>query len=118
MTTYAILPARRRRRRRPRPSPTPAQPAARTPNRPRPVGDSTALLDTLAAPRRRVRLDELPEVVLVHERIGPVPALELIREVALRFPAVGVVLSPPTPSPGLSSPPPWTPARAASSRCR
>ena len=30
--------------------------------------------------------------MLVHERIGPVPALELIREVALRFPAVGVVL--------------------------
>ncbi|KUL55204.1 septum formation initiator [Streptomyces sp. NRRL F-4489] len=34
----------------------------------------------------------LPEVVLVHEGIGPLPALELIREVALRFPAVGVVL--------------------------
>ncbi|MCZ0973135.1 hypothetical protein O1L55_20565 [Streptomyces albulus] len=33
-----------------------------------------------------------PEVVLVHEGIGPGPALELIREVALRFPAVGVVL--------------------------
>lgn len=30
--------------------------------------------------------------MLVHERIGPTPALELIREVALRFPAVGVVL--------------------------
>ncbi len=28
----------------------------------------------------------------MHDRIGPVPALELIREVALRFPAVGVVL--------------------------
>jgi len=28
----------------------------------------------------------------VHERIGPVPALELIREVALRFPAIGVIL--------------------------
>ncbi|GAU65176.1 two-component response regulator [Streptomyces sp. NBRC 110611] len=36
--------------------------------------------------------EALPEVVLVHERIGPTPALELIREVALRFPAVGVVL--------------------------
>lgn len=37
-------------------------------------------------------VEALPEVVLVHERIGPTPALELIREVALRFPAVGVVL--------------------------
>ncbi|WP_327416035.1 AAA family ATPase [Streptomyces sp. NBC_01233] len=56
-----------------------------------PVPDSTSLLDTLA--RLAVdSIDELPEVVLVHERIGPVPALELIREVALRFPAVGVVL--------------------------
>src|SRR3954471_16634213 len=56
-----------------------------------PVGDSTTLLDTLARLAGE-SLDELPEVVLVHERIGPVPALELIREVALRFPAVGVVL--------------------------
>ncbi|KOU45000.1 AAA family ATPase [Streptomyces sp. WM6378] len=56
-----------------------------------PVGDSTHLLDTLARLAGE-SLDELPEVVLVHERIGPVPALELIREVALRFPAVGVVL--------------------------
>ncbi|MFJ2404574.1 CpaE family protein [Streptomyces xanthochromogenes] len=56
-----------------------------------PVGDSTQLLDTLARLAGE-SLDELPEVVLVHERIGPVPALELIREVALRFPAVGVVL--------------------------
>ncbi|MCX5385313.1 P-loop NTPase [Streptomyces sp. NBC_00083] len=56
-----------------------------------PVGDSTQLLDTLARLAAE-SLDELPEVVLVHERIGPVPALELIREVALRFPAVGVVL--------------------------
>lgn len=61
-----------------------AEPAA-------PVTDSTALLDTLARLAGE-SLDELPEVVLVHERIGPVPALELIREVALRFPAVGVVL--------------------------
>lgn len=61
-----------------------AEPAA-------PVGDSTQLIDTLA---RLVgeSIEELPEVVLVHERIGPVPALELIREVSLRFPAVGVVL--------------------------
>ncbi|MEV6331765.1 P-loop NTPase [Streptomyces sp. NPDC051909] len=56
-----------------------------------PVADSTQLLDTLARLAAQ-SLDELPEVVLVHERIGPVPALELIREVALRFPAVGVVL--------------------------
>ena len=56
-----------------------------------PVGDSTSLLDTLARLAGE-SLDELPEVVLVHERIGPVPALELIREVAMRFPAVGVIL--------------------------
>uniref|UniRef100_A0AAU2JSL0 AAA family ATPase n=1 Tax=Streptomyces sp. NBC_00049 TaxID=2903617 RepID=A0AAU2JSL0_9ACTN len=61
-----------------------AEPAA-------PVPDSTSLLDTLAR-LAADSIDELPEVVLVHERIGPVPALELIREVALRFPAVGVVL--------------------------
>ncbi|MFD3555658.1 CpaE family protein [Streptomyces goshikiensis] len=61
-----------------------AEPAA-------PVTDSTALLDTLGRLATE-SIDELPEVVLVHERIGPVPALELIREVALRFPAVGVVL--------------------------
>ncbi|MFG2622852.1 CpaE family protein [Streptomyces sp. NPDC048507] len=61
-----------------------AEPAA-------PVPDSTALLDTLGR-LAADSLDELPEVVLVHERIGPVPALELVREVALRFPAVGVVL--------------------------
>ncbi|MFI8961128.1 CpaE family protein [Streptomyces sp. NPDC053493] len=56
-----------------------------------PVADSTQLVDTLARLAAE-SVDELPEVVLVHERIGPVPALELIREVALRFPAVGVVL--------------------------
>ncbi|MFB7373331.1 CpaE family protein [Streptomyces sp. NPDC056222] len=61
-----------------------AEPAA-------PVADSTHLVDTLARLAAE-SLDELPEVVVVHERIGPVPALELIREVALRFPAVGVVL--------------------------
>ncbi|MFE6780148.1 CpaE family protein [Streptomyces sp. NPDC057702] len=55
------------------------------------LGDSTALLETLAA-LAGAAVDELPEVVLVHEHIGPVPALELVREVALRFPAVGVVL--------------------------
>ncbi|HBF85107.1 MAG TPA: septum formation initiator [Streptomyces sp.] len=67
-----------------------------------PLGDSTSLLDTLAGLAAE-SLEELPEVVLVHERIGPVPALELIREVALRFPAVGVVLVTADASPGLYS---------------
>jgi pilus assembly protein CpaE len=57
-----------------------------------PVADSVALLDALVRLAGGGALDELPEVVIVHERIGPVPALELIREVALRFPAIGVVL--------------------------
>ncbi|MFH8800188.1 CpaE family protein [Streptomyces sp. NPDC017936] len=56
-----------------------------------PVADSTQLADTLARLAAE-SVDELPEVVIVHERIGPVPALELVREVALRFPAVGVIL--------------------------
>ncbi|MGH3310930.1 MAG: ParA family protein, partial [Streptomyces sp.] len=56
-----------------------------------PAIDSTQLLDTLAQLAGE-SLSALPEVVLVHELIGPLPALELIREVALRFPAVGVVL--------------------------
>jgi pilus assembly protein CpaE len=67
-----------------------------------PVGDSTSLVDTLARLAAE-SLDELPEVVLVHERIGPLPALELIRDVALRFPAVGVVLVTADTSPGLYS---------------
>ncbi len=67
-----------------------------------PVVDSTQLIDTLARLAGE-SLDELPEVVLVHERIGPVPALEVIREVALRFPAVGVVLITADASPGLFS---------------
>ncbi|UDM01820.1 AAA family ATPase [Streptomyces longhuiensis] len=65
-----------------------------------PVADSTALLDTLARLAAE-SLDELPEVVLVHERIGPVPALELIRDLVLRFPAVGVVLATADTSPAL-----------------
>ncbi|MFD0223642.1 AAA family ATPase [Streptomyces hirsutus] len=65
-----------------------------------PVVDSTQLVDTLARLAAE-SIDELPEVVVVHERIGPVPALELIREVALRFPAVGVVLVTSDASPGL-----------------
>ncbi|MCG3041515.1 AAA family ATPase [Streptomyces sp. S1A] len=67
-----------------------------------PVGDSTQLIDTLARLAGE-SLDELPEVVLVYERIGPVPALELIREVSLRFPAVGVVLITADATPGLFS---------------
>ncbi|AXE79883.1 AAA family ATPase [Streptomyces atratus] len=70
-----------------------AEPAA-------PVTDSTQLIDTLARLAGE-SLDELPEVVLVHERIGPVPALELIREVSLRFPAIGVVLITADVTPGL-----------------
>ncbi|MBV2356503.1 AAA family ATPase [Streptomyces sp. J2-1] len=65
-----------------------------------PLNDSTALLDTLAR-LAADSVDELPEVVVVHERIGPLPALELIREVALRFPAVGVVLVTADAGPGL-----------------
>ena len=64
-----------------------------------PVTDSTQLIDTLGRLAAEA-VDELPEVVVVHERIGPVPALELIREVALRFPSVGVVLVTSDTSPG------------------
>jgi pilus assembly protein CpaE len=67
-----------------------------------PVTDSTQLVDTLAHLAAE-SVDELPEVVVVHERIGPVPALELIREVALRFPAVGVILVTSDAGPGLFS---------------
>lgn len=65
-----------------------------------PAVDSTQLVDTLARLAAE-SVEDLPEVVVVHERIGPVPALELIREVALRFPAVGVVLVTSDASPGL-----------------
>lgn len=65
-----------------------------------PVSDSTQLVDTLARLAAE-SVDELPEVVVVHERIGPVPALELVREVALRFPAVGVILVTTDIGPGL-----------------
>ncbi|MGX4690129.1 AAA family ATPase [Streptomyces sp. JNUCC 63] len=67
-----------------------------------PVADSTQLVDTLARLAAE-SVDDLPEIVVVHERIGPVPALELIREVALRFPAVGVILITSDASPGLFS---------------
>ncbi|MFJ5261157.1 CpaE family protein [Streptomyces sp. NPDC088387] len=65
-----------------------------------PVTDSTQLIDTLSRLAAE-SVDELPEVVIVHERIGPVPALELVREVALRFPAVGVILVTSDAGPGL-----------------
>ncbi|MEV4439249.1 P-loop NTPase [Streptomyces sp. NPDC049577] len=64
------------------------------------VGDSTRLLDTLAVVAA-ASVGELPEVVLVHERLGPLPALELVREIALRFPATGVVLLSAEPGPAL-----------------
>jgi pilus assembly protein CpaE len=60
--------------------------------------DSTALLDLLAR-AAETGVDELPEVVIVHEAIGPMPALDLVRDIALRFPAVGVVLLTPDPGP-------------------
>lgn len=56
-----------------------------------PVYDSTRLLEALER-LAAASVADLPEVVLVHELVGPVPALDLIRDVALRFPAVGVVL--------------------------
>ncbi|UGY93361.1 AAA family ATPase [Streptomyces gobiensis] len=56
-----------------------------------PVGDSTTLVDALGRLAQE-SINDLPEVVLVHERIGPVPALELIRDIAMRFPGVGLVL--------------------------
>ncbi|MFJ4624361.1 CpaE family protein [Streptomyces sp. NPDC088812] len=65
-----------------------------------PVTDSTQLVDALGRLAAE-SVDELPEVVVVHERIGPVPALELVRDVALRFPAVGVILVTTDASPGL-----------------
>ncbi|MFC9064066.1 AAA family ATPase [Streptomyces harbinensis] len=68
----------------------------------RSVPDSVTLLDTLAALSHE-SVAGLPEVVIIHERIGPLPALELIREVALRFPAVGVVLVSADPTAGLYS---------------
>ncbi|MGW7518396.1 AAA family ATPase [Streptomyces sp. NPDC054796] len=67
-----------------------------------PAIDSTQLLDGLAQ-LAAVSLNDLPEVVLVHELIGPLPALELIRETALRFPAVGVILIARDTSPALYS---------------
>ncbi|MFF4156491.1 P-loop NTPase [Streptomyces sp. NPDC001678] len=55
------------------------------------VGDSARLLEALAA-LGAGGVAHLPEVVLVHERLGPVPALEIVRDIALRFPATGVIL--------------------------
>ncbi|MFC7217252.1 CpaE family protein [Streptomyces polyrhachis] len=65
-----------------------------------PVADSTQLVDLLSRVAAESLVD-LPEVVLIHEAIAPVPALELIREIALRFPAVGAVLVTADTSPGL-----------------
>ncbi|MEW1860978.1 MULTISPECIES: AAA family ATPase [unclassified Streptomyces] len=70
-----------------------AEPAPALPN-------STALLDALAR-AAEAGVDELPEVVVVHDLIGPMPALDLVRDVALRFPAVGVVLLTADPSPAM-----------------
>ncbi|WP_079138329.1 AAA family ATPase, partial [Actinacidiphila rubida] len=56
-----------------------------------PLADSTALLDALAR-AAEAGPEDLPEVVVVHDVIGPMPALELVRDIALRFPATGVVL--------------------------
>lgn len=67
-----------------------------------PATDSTQLLNTLAQAAAHSVAD-LPEAVLVHELIGPVPALELIRDIALRFPAVGVILVTRDTSPALFS---------------
>ncbi|WP_431952069.1 AAA family ATPase [Actinacidiphila sp. bgisy167] len=64
--------------------------------------DSTTLLDVLAR-AAETGVDELPEVVVVHDRITPVPALEVVREIALRFPAVGVILLTADPSPAVLS---------------
>ena len=55
------------------------------------LGDSTALLDALARAAESGP-EDLPEVVVVHDVIGPMPALDLVRDIALRFPATGVVL--------------------------
>lgn len=64
--------------------------------------DSTSLLDALAR-AAEAGLHELPEVVVVHDRIAPTPASEVVREIALRFPAVGVVLLTADPSPAVLS---------------
>ncbi|MER5495336.1 AAA family ATPase [Streptomyces sp. NPDC002490] len=65
-----------------------------------PVGDTAALLDTLGRLAAE-SLDELPEVVLVHERIGPAPVPQLIREIVGRYPSVGVLLVTADTSPGV-----------------
>jgi pilus assembly protein CpaE len=62
------------------------------------LADSTTLLETLAR-AAEAGLDELPEVVIVQDGIGPMPALDVIRDVALRFPAIGVILLTADPGP-------------------
>ena len=90
-----------------------------------PDAEPAAPVDRLHAAARHSRprspgesIDELPEVVArARAASARCPPWNSIREVALRFPAVGVVLLTADASPGLS-PPPWTPAPAASSDCR
>lgn len=65
-----------------------------------PAADSERALAEL---ERAARGAGLPEVVLVHERIAPLPALELIRRIAVGFPAVAVVLATGDTSPSLYS---------------
>lgn len=36
--------------------------------------------------------DDAVDVVLVHEELGPLPALELVRDIALRYPHIAVIL--------------------------
>ncbi|NSC23622.1 AAA family ATPase, partial [Streptomyces albus subsp. chlorinus] len=67
-----------------------------------PAVDSTQLLEGLSR-QAEESPEDLPEVILVHELIGPLSALELIGQVALRFPAVGVVLATRDTSPRLYS---------------
>ncbi|CAO0836442.1 hypothetical protein SMICM17S_04966 [Streptomyces microflavus] len=55
-----------------RPAPSPPCSATHDAEPATPVGDSTQLIDTLARLAGEA-LDELPEVVLVHERIGRSP---------------------------------------------
>ncbi len=56
-----------------------------------PLSDGTAVLAALGR-AAAAGPGELPEVVLVHEDLGPGAALDLVRQIALRYPAVGVVL--------------------------
>ncbi|GAA3086865.1 hypothetical protein GCM10020254_34160 [Streptomyces goshikiensis] len=77
-----------------------------------PVTDSTTLLDTLGRLATE-SIDELPEVVLVHERIGPPAGPGADPRGRPPLPGGGgSSCCPPTPDPPCS-PPPWTRARGA-----